>query len=95
LPVEDSWMATAALGWPFRRLEKLYVSAPTSRRATSRKRTVEPSALARRTIAEFLDVRELALDQNGRGQICWVIGFGRAPIWPAATWAFWAPMRRC
>ncbi len=76
-------------GWPFRRLWVSIDWAPSSTRATSRTRSVEPSGSAR-----------MMMLPNSSGVtsrpmvwmfiwICWVSGIGWAPIRPTAAWMFW------
>ena len=63
---------------------------PTSQRATSRSRTVEPSALVRR----MTDSNWSVVCSSVRAVIvalsCWPVAAGLPPNWPAETCAFWA-----
>ena len=65
-------------------------SAPTSIRATSERRTVEPSWLARRMMAPNSSGVCSWPRTSTVAATFWPIGFGCAPMRPAATWAFCA-----
>jgi hypothetical protein len=77
----------AVAGLPLKLTEKKYSLAPSSTRATSRMRTVEPSGSARRMMAPNSSTvsscpRTCTLYWN-----CWFFGTGNAPICPAgACW---------
>ena len=74
--------ADAAAGLPLRRVVVRVAWPPSSMRATSRSRTVEPSGLARSTMcAELLGRLELALDHD-RGCMRWSPALGRSPSVP-------------
>jgi hypothetical protein len=72
-------MAMIDAGFPFIRPICLYVSAPSSMRATSPRRTAEPSGLRRTTIfANSSGVRSLPWDLTAYVNSC-PFGAGSAP----------------
>ena len=87
-------MAIDAPGLPSNRLKRSDALAPSSTRATSLTRTVEPSGLARMTIfsnSSVLVSRPCVLIVNWN---CWSGFSGAAPIRPTAACTFWAWMAR-
>jgi hypothetical protein len=58
-------------------------------RATSDRRTVEPSGLARSTMAPNCSADVSWPLTTTCAEICWLPGLGRSPSVPDATCAFW------
>ena len=63
---------------------------PTSTRATSRRRTVEPSGLARSTMPPNSSGVPSWPFTSTRAATFWLARLGSAPMLPEATCAFWA-----
>ncbi|MNR22582.1 hypothetical protein D3C85_1395420 [compost metagenome] len=88
LPVGDSWTPIPTAGWPFRRAEVDRLCEPISMRATSFRRTVEPSAWARSTMLPNCSGVDSWPRTVTVAEIDWPVMLGSSPIAPDATWAF-------
>ena len=90
LPLGESCTPIPVEGLPFRRAEVAYAWAPSSMRATSLSRTVEPSGRARSTmLPNCSTLASCPLTTTVAAMLC-PATFGKAPISPAETCAFCA-----
>ena len=90
LPEGDNCTPMPVAGLPFRRAVVAYDWAPSSMRATSLRRTVEPSALARSTMSPNSLVELICPGTTTVAEMLWPLRLGNSPRLPADTCAFCA-----
>ena len=86
----SSWIANAPTGLPLNWVSKPKFCAPNSTRATSFRRTVEPSLLARRMICSNCSGEVKRPSADTVAVNAWPSGAGSEPIEPAANCTFCA-----
>ena len=79
-----------APGMPLSLAFTVRFSAPSSTRATSLMVTTEPSSADLSTMASNCSTVLSLVRAVMVALSCWSDTAGRAPSWPADTWAFWA-----
>jgi hypothetical protein len=87
----DSCTPTAVDGLPFRRVPNWYSWLPISTRDIADAYRGAVGIGLEHDVGELFRRRQLALDQNGRGDFLRA-GLGKSPMLPAETWAFCATM---
>ena len=84
-----SWKPMAAAGWPLYLLSMLKFSAPSPMRATSRRRTCEPSGLTFSRMRPNSSGVRSSVDSVIAAVSRCVAGAGVPPSWPPEICTFW------